>query len=171
MILQQFPYSPVIKKILETYFSNLGEESPVDGCTRAYFPLPTDCTKGMVFDLVRNSSLLFDKVNIAEVIDFAVDITDFKTKSGQLRTVAETDNEIFAKYTTPLEAVSNDIMTTSPYNVTVTAIEKFVVFAKLVGMTELSLDNVYLSEGEGEMTITMSDNHPIFTGSLRIKTW
>lgn len=171
MVINQYPAKQIKTKILKNYISNGGLLKDEDINEHfilnrhANFTLPTDIS--YVCDNYGIGALKIKKINIADVINFNVDITDFKISSGQIKKDSH-------DYATVLDGYNSDFIALnySVYRQTGNSInDKFTVFCVLVGLTDLNLSDVYLIESDQKLTITIKDDHKYYYGSLDITTW
>lgn len=178
MVISQLTNNLIKRKLLENYISKGGDLKleDIDNFIGSFKALSTDKNKGLFKDFFDIGAIMFDKINIKEIIDFDIDITDFKTNSGNLKTEYHQAQENLnnlrdLKTISDLKIENRDIARDAQINFSETAINKFITFIKLVGLTELSVNDVYLIETDNVLHIELSPDHPIYTGSLEIKTW
>lgn len=172
MAILQFPNEKIRQTLLRHYNTRLAPEDRYDLTTPSYFDnVPTQTQYGVLYDHTRINALLFNKIDITDVIDFPVDITPFKSNTGQV-----TDRQLIDFASNPIKGDEFQyftLMHNKDYlpNFTYSAMKKFITFIRLVGLSELSLDDVYLTESPQKLWVEISRTHPIYTGKIEVTTW
>lgn len=171
MAILQLPNKKIRQALIEYYNSRLAQH---DQCSPDIMTDFKACqgqpTYGLLYDRVENA-LLFKKIPISDVIDFPVDICPFKSNAGQITNRQLTDFDSVEIKDDECQFFSLTYDKNYLPNFSYQAMKKFITFIRLVGLTELSLTDVLLTEAPQRLKIEISKAHPIYTGKIEVKTW
>lgn len=197
MIFIKATTSDVIKDILIKGYQEMNEfDEPLEKGTIGFTSVMNN--QPALIDFQTKDTVLHDKFDINLLVDSEYDISPFQFVDPTSFQLPELTSEEISEIN---NNVGSEIITTYQSNLGSIekypreTIRKFATFCRLLGFFELSLNDVTLStndvseptityDDEGNeivienpideekiLTITVKSSHPLYKGSVRIKTW
>lgn len=173
IFLQNVNDNVIKRKLLSGYnFINNVNISP-DPSTLS-FTESTSLQHTLLMDNVTKSALMFKKIDINLFIDPDFDISAFReTDVSKIQLPELTPDEVNkwnGMLKNPVVSLyENNFSSIEKYDMN--TLKKFAVFCRLLGFFDLDITDVNLTPQEGVMTITVNNDHLVYSGSVEIKTW